>query len=200
MRKKKKVVVPPLKMVPPLILNTSNLGGQNASFISSAFPNSTSVDNANQSQSFQVSLGIDFTFNTIKNVKKVNWKEDAPWYREITDGLSWLCYCHNPKCPAFKQLVVVNKGFGVFSIQKEMLNLRGPCCSSSVNLQVRNSGFVNCEWAMRGILNRNKDSKIYADGRTYDSKLYTFKECDYRHIWFALDIMVKPIDTSNGKA
>jgi hypothetical protein len=43
--------------------------------------------------SFQVSLGIDFTFNTIKNVKKVSWKEDAPWYREITDGLSWICYC-----------------------------------------------------------------------------------------------------------
>ncbi len=52
---------------------------------------------------------------------------------------------------------------------------------------------------MRGILNRNKDSKIYADGRTYDSKLYTFKECDYRSIWFALDIMVKPIDTTSGK-
>ena len=81
-----------------------------------------------------------------------------------------------------------------------MQNLRCPCCSSGVTLQVRNSGFVNCEWAMRGILNRNRDSKIYADGRTYDSKLYTFKECDYRHIWFALDIMVKPIDTSNGKA
>jgi hypothetical protein len=52
---------------------------------------------------------------------------------------------------------------------------------------------------MRGILNRNKESKIYADGRTYDSKHYTFKECDYRHIWFALDIMVKPLDTSSGK-
>jgi len=66
-------------------------------------------------------------------------------------------------------------------------------------LQVRNCGFVNCEWAMRGILQRNKESKIYADGRTYDSKLYTFKECDYRTVWHALDLMVKPIDTSSGK-
>jgi hypothetical protein len=49
-----------------------------------------------------LSLGIDFTFNTIKNVKKVNWKEDAPWFREISDGLSWICYCMNPKCMAFK--------------------------------------------------------------------------------------------------
>lgn len=59
---------------------------------------------------------------------------------------------------------------------------------------MRNSGFVNCEWAMRGILNKNKESKIYADGKTYDNKLYTFKECDYKTIWFALDIMVKQLD------
>jgi hypothetical protein len=50
----------------------------------------------------QLSLGIDFTFNNIKNVKKVNWKSDAPWYREITDGFCWLCYCQNSKCEGFK--------------------------------------------------------------------------------------------------
>ena len=47
-------------------------------------------------------------------------------------------------------------------------------------LVFRNCGFVNCEWVMRGILKSNKNSKIYADGRTYDNKLYTFKEIDYR--------------------
>lgn len=38
---------------------------------------------------------IDFTFNTIKDVKKVSWKKSAPWYREIYDGFCWLAYCHN---------------------------------------------------------------------------------------------------------
>jgi hypothetical protein len=51
---------------------------------------------------------------------------------------------------------------------------------------------------MRGILNRNKESKIYADGKTYDSKLYTFKECDYKTIWYQLDIMVKQLDEKNA--
>jgi hypothetical protein len=90
--------------------------------------------------------------------------------------------------------VVINKGYGVFSIKKEMLSIRCPCCMSSNHLEVKNAGFVNCEWAMRGILNRNKESKIYADGKTYDSKLYTFKECDYKSIWLALDIMVRHLD------
>lgn len=156
--------------------------------------NDSMASNKELHQSFQVSLGIDFTFNTIKNVKKVNWKEDAPWYREITDGLSWICYCQNPKCFAFKQMVVINKGYGVFSIKKEMTQIKCPCCISNKFLEVRNCGFVNCEWAMRGILNKNKESKIYADGKTYDNKLYTFKECDYKSIWFALDIMVKQLD------
>lgn len=40
-------------------------------------------------------MGIDFTFNTIKDVKKVSWKDSAPWYREINDGFVWLAYCNN---------------------------------------------------------------------------------------------------------
>jgi len=50
---------------------------------------------------------------------------------------------------------------------------------------------------MRGVLRTNRDSKIYADGRTYDGKLYTFKECDYSTIWFQLDIMAKKLDASS---
>jgi hypothetical protein len=75
-----------------------------------------------------VSLGIDFTFNTIKNVKKVNWKNEAPWYREITDGFCWLCYCQNPKCEAYKELVVINKSYCVVAIGKELSNLVCPVC------------------------------------------------------------------------
>jgi|Transcript_26337 hypothetical protein len=47
------------------------------------------------SSSGKKELGIDFTFNTIKDVKKVSWKDSAPWYREIYDGFCWLAYCQN---------------------------------------------------------------------------------------------------------
>jgi len=62
----------------------------------------------------------------------------------------------------------------------------------------RNCGFVNCEWVMRGILKSNKNSKIYADGRTYDDKLYTFQEIDYREVWLDLDIIVQKIDDKHN--
>ena len=45
------------------------------------------------SQSRGKRIDIDFTFNTIKDVKKVAWKDSAPWYREIFDGFCWLAYC-----------------------------------------------------------------------------------------------------------
>lgn len=45
-------------------------------------------------------MKLDFTFNTIKNVKKVEWKPQAPWYREITDGFCWLAYCTNTQLGA----------------------------------------------------------------------------------------------------
>lgn len=63
---------------------------------------------------------------------------------------------------------------------------------------VRNCGFVNCEWSMRGTMMKNKESKIYADGRTYDGKLYTFKECDYQQVWLSLDIMAKELDPATS--
>mmetsp|Transcript_42370 Transcript_42370/g.65031 ORF Transcript_42370/g.65031 Transcript_42370/m.65031 type:complete len:187 (-) Transcript_42370:186-746(-) len=64
----------------------------------------------------------------------------------------------------------------------------------SPTLKIKNCGFVNSGWAIKGILKRNKDSKIYSEGRTYDTKLYTFKECDYRTIWYSLDIIVNRLE------
>ena len=50
---------------------------------------------------------------------------------------------------------------------------------------------------MRGVLKSNKESKIYADGRTYDGKLYTFKECDYEKVFLHLDVMAKKLDANS---
>ena len=58
----------------------------------------------------KLALGIDFSFNSIKNVKKTNWKPTAPPHREVTDGLSWICYCRNLACPISNEMFIVNRG------------------------------------------------------------------------------------------
>ena len=92
--------------------------------------------------------------------------------------------------------MVINRGYDIFQMKKEMTNgiLRCPCCRTSKFLVIKNCGFVNCEWSMRGVLKTNRESKIYADGRTYDSKLYTFKECNYEQVFYCLDIMAKRLE------
>ena len=52
---------------------------------------------------------------------------------------------------------------------------------------------------MKGNLIKNRDSKIYSEGRTYDNKLYTFKEANYRQLWHQLDICVKQLSRNTWK-
>ena len=97
----------------------------------------------------RIILGLDFTFNNLKNVLRVNWQSKAPWYREITDGMCWLGYCKNKKCKAFKSLFVINRGYGVFQLKRELRILCCPVCELK-NYELRNVGFVNCEWNLKG--------------------------------------------------
>jgi len=57
-----------------------------------------------------ISFGLDFSFNYLKNVNKVNWNNEAPSFREIEDGLSLICYCKNTKCQMFDVMAVSNLG------------------------------------------------------------------------------------------
>lgn len=95
---------------------------------------------------------------------------------------------------------MLNRGYHSFNIRDEMSKLVCPVCKKGnkkgargeePTLMFRNCGFVNCQWAMKGNLACNKDSKIYSEGRTYDNKLYTFKETNHRGLWHNLDILVK---------
>ena len=141
----------------------------------------------------KLSLGIDFSFNTIKNVKKSAWKSTAPWYREVTDGLSWICYCLNSKCQIYNKVFITNRGYGHFYLHAELKHITCPICREK-KADLKNIGFVNCQWQYRGTLSSKKDSKMTGDGRTYDNKFYTFKEADSARIWDGLELLVKHLD------
>jgi hypothetical protein len=101
------------------------------------------------SKSSQISVCIDFRFNLLRNVKKVNWKNKPPWYREVHDGLNWFGYCKNEECAAFKELFVVNRGYGIFKLEQELAEFSCPLCIKT-HFDLSNMGFVNCEWALKG--------------------------------------------------
>lgn len=109
--------------------------------------------------------------------------------------MSWVAYCKYRSCEAFKQMFVVNRGYGIFKLSKEITEMTCPVCKKNV-FEIRNVGFVNTEWALRGKLREKDDSKVFGDGKTYDGKLYTFKETNYMTAFEQLEIMAKRIKDS----
>jgi len=97
-------------------------------------------------------MPLNFCFNTLRNVHRVNWKEDAPDYRTVTDGVCWLAYCFNPDCPAYTTQVIINRGYGYFKFKSDKRNLVCPACKLAKFLDFRNVGFVNSEWALKAVL------------------------------------------------
>lgn len=109
------------------------------------------LNNSGAGNSPAICLGIDFTFNSIKNVQKVTWKNEPVWYREIKEGFSWFCYCMNTRCQVYKQLVVLSRGYTIISLKKDLMTAVCPVCRegnkktpSSGLLLFKNCGFVNC--------------------------------------------------------
>lgn len=60
------------------------------------------------------SIGIDFSFNILKDIKKIEFSDEAPSFREASDGLNIFCYCKNKSCKIYEELFVVNKGIYIF--------------------------------------------------------------------------------------
>jgi len=58
------------------------------------------------------------------------------------------------KCPAYKDLVVINRGYDLFNLQTDLQKeiIVCPVCGTQKRLKIKNCGFVNAEWSMRGIL------------------------------------------------
>lgn len=91
------------------------------------------------------SLSLDFKFNQIKDIKKVKWDREAPWYREIEDGMTWIGYCNEEKCIIKDEMFVINRKFGRKSLTHERHLFSCPICLSA-DVRIRNIGFVNCKW------------------------------------------------------
>ena len=75
-------------------------------------------------------------------------------------------------------------------MSKDSSEILCPVCQTK-RFEIRNIGFVNCEWALKGKLNYKSESRVFGEGQTYDGKLYTFKETNYIKVFEQLEIMAK---------
>lgn len=83
-------------------------------------------------------------------------------------------------CEQFNKLQTLNQGFGIFKMEKLLICLDCIGCDG-VFCEVRNIGFVNCEWGVKGYILDESGSpvRVLSEGKTYDNKLHLFKEVNY---------------------
>jgi len=55
-------------------------------------------------------IGIDFSFNLLQNITKIDFSKEAPSFREASDGINIFCYCRNKQCKIENEMFVNNLG------------------------------------------------------------------------------------------
>ena len=78
------------------------------------------------------------------------------------------------------------------NLPKDSSEFKCKVCSKR-NMKIRNCGFINAKWTIRGKLRKQAATRICSDGRTYDKKLYCFLEEDFYKLWERLDIIVEKL-------
>ena len=139
-------------------------------------------------------IGLNFRFNYLKEVHKISFDENAPNYCECSDGINLFIFCFNKECYLYNKYFVINIGYGVFNILKQINNIKCPKCNNSNNLQLKNIGIINSKYYYKGIMKSNKEkkSKIEGDNITLDDKLYIFKEAKINSFLSELYMEAKP--------
>ena len=150
-------------------------------------------------------IGLDFKFNVMNNLKKIqNYENNAPSYRNVSDGLNFFIYCLNKECLIYNNYFTVNKGYGSFNIFHILNDINCPLCNCKY-FSLRNLGMINSKWNFKGFLKGVKKSKINGEGITLDNdKLYIIKEIIFENQFESLFLEVEyyqikiPIVSSNN--
>ncbi len=140
-------------------------------------------------------IGLNFRFNYLKEVNKISFNENAQKYRECSDGINLFYFCINQNCSLFNQYFVINIGYGIFNILKQINNVKCPKCNIDKEyIELKNIGIVNSKYYYKGILKtkNNKNSILEGDNTTLDEKLYIFQEAKINSFLSELYIEAKP--------
>ena len=112
-------------------------------------------------------------------------------------GLIGLGTVSNEACDVNGQMVVSARGFGTLS--EDYKHAWCPVCRSKEDLFIKNIGFVNWQWMLKGVMNSIPKSVMTFSDRTYDKKLHVFKELDHKSCWKSLIIICQELAEENWR-
>ncbi|CAF0788031.1 unnamed protein product [Rotaria sp. Silwood1] len=74
-----------------------------------------------------------------------NNRQSCPW-RLISNGLNIEGLCENSHCPAYKQMVIINLGFGEFDFARIILERQNRCPICKTKIIPFKYALNNCRW------------------------------------------------------
>ena len=129
------------------------------------------------------------SFNALNNEISQPFSDKANAWRLVGRGLSWKGKCQTKGCPANNCEIIINSGFGKFSLRNDIITLRCPICQNLAK-DVSNIGFFMCKWTYNG---RDSNEKKHKTSGIANKDAYTsFKEGDDIE-WQCLEITCTPL-------
>jgi hypothetical protein len=92
---------------------------------------------------------MSFEFNSLKNVRKVDFATSGPSWRYVIPGLNMYGTCNTSVCKAYNDAIWIQKGMGTFNIAKEVKTSKCSLCNKKAK-NVTNLGFYGCKYTIEG--------------------------------------------------
>ncbi|OMJ65224.1 hypothetical protein SteCoe_38762 [Stentor coeruleus] len=131
-----------------------------------------------------------FSFNEMSNEIKLEFSQNAPEWRTVEPGISFIGICENRECVAYNREVISNAGLGVFDINRQAGMMPCPMCKQTLS-NAKNCGFFMAEWKFFGIDSNGIERT--GNGDAYEYNYTTFLDGDDVQ-WRVLRIAVRQRD------
>lgn len=131
-------------------------------------------------------MGFGVGFNSLNTPVIQKFAATAPDYRNVRQGLSFKSKCIHQGCPAYNQIIIVNKGLGHFNIALVSRTLVCPKCSNKAE-KSSNCGFYLAKWKFTGVT--QEDKFVENKGKTETPDYYTWEDGD-NITWVSLEVQV----------
>ena len=140
--------------------------------------------------------GKGVPFADIKNSSgwvRLQWSSKAPKWRRAKRGLCIEGICKNKRCPAYKQLVIMNLEFNEFDLIEDSHECKCPICKQHITPFT--FGVNNCEWNYVGrkvVSSAQRPVTVRQDWKVADDAYHTFNvQTGGKASWLRLKIRTR---------
>lgn len=137
--------------------------------------------------------GAPFLFSDLESASHLSFDPTAPSWRCVEPGLNLKGICQSVECPAYRDVVWIQKGLGTFNLNKEC---RTACCPScnKVAEKVQTVGFFQCFYSMEGQLSDGEKMVRHGRKQAPNDKLLMYSDDNSSlSLWNYLEIKTEAV-------